>query len=187
MTALSLTKRTIQGIEIEWEIVKNCYAFIFFFLQIYQVSCMSSFYKDHAGNFDTWLSLEEEKFKTIYLSEYKSVRLKRNAKRHLKLTKKFWSWKLFPLYYVYLKVWSLSPFLTNKVLFVNRWPHSVDTPKGGVERKWGTRLSSHVITVWPHEPGPPRQSFETNLEISQSQVEIETMKLCIILFRANSK
>ena len=52
----------------------------FFFLQIYRVSYMSSFYKDHAGNFDTWLSLEEEKFKTIYLNEHKSVRLKRNAK-----------------------------------------------------------------------------------------------------------
>ena len=105
----------------------------FFFLQIYQVSYMSTFYKDHVGIFDTWLSLEEEKFKTIYLNEHKSVSPKRNAKRHLKLTKNLWSWKLFPLYYVYLKFWSLSPFLTNKVLFVNRWPHSVDTPKGGVE------------------------------------------------------
>ena len=149
---------------------------------------MSSFYKDHAGNYDSWLSLEERNLKPfIWMSTSQSALPKRNAKRHLKLTKKFWSWKLFPLYYVYLKVWSLSPFLTNKVLFVNRWPHSVYTPKGGVERKWGTRLSSHVITVWPHEPRPPRQSFETNLEISQSQVEIETMKLCIILFRANSK
>ena len=29
-----------------------------------------------------------------------------------------------------------------------------------------------VITVRPHEPRPPGQNFETNFEISQSQVEI---------------
>ena len=35
------------------------------------------------------------------------------------------------------------------------------------------------ITVRPHEPRPPRQNFKTNFEISQSQVEIQTMKFGI--------
>ena len=34
-----------------------------------------------------------------------------------------------------------------------------------------------AITVQPNEPRPPRQNFETNFEISQSHVEIWTMRL----------
>ena len=96
MTSLSLTKRAIQGIQIKWEVLKNSYAFIFF-----PANFMSSFHEDHVGNYDTWLSLEERNLKpVIYLSEHKSVSSKRNAKRHLKLTKKF-----LP-YYHFWKTWS---------------------------------------------------------------------------------
>ena len=73
-----------------------------------------------------------KKFKTIYLSEHKSVSPKRNAKRHLKLTQ---------------KIFTISPFLKNMVLFVNYWPHTVDTPTEG-SSVWGTSLSSHVIKYY---------------------------------------
>ena len=96
MTSLSLTKRAIQGIQIKWEVLKNSYAFIFF-----PANFMSSFHR--------WRSCRQlwhltffrgKKFKTIYLSEHKSVSSKRNAKRHLKLTKKF-----LP-YHHFWKTWS---------------------------------------------------------------------------------
>ena len=46
---------------------------------------------------------------------------------------------------------------------------------------------SFFFTVRPHEARPLRQHFETNFEISQSQVEIWRMKLRIIVFPANWK
>ena len=128
MTSLSLTKRAIQGIQIKWEVLKNSYAFIFF-----PVNFISSFHEDHIGNFDTWLSLEERNLKPfIWVSTSQSALPKRNAKRHLKLTKKFFT---------------ISPFLKIMVLFVNFWPHTVDTPTEG-SSVWGTSLSSHVIKYY---------------------------------------
>ena len=38
-----------------------------------------------------------------------------------------------------------------------------------------------MFTVRLNEPRPPRQHFETNFEISQSHVEMHTMKSHIIL------
>ena len=38
-----------------------------------------------------------------------------------------------------------------------------------------------MFTVRLNEPRPPRQHFETNVEISQSHVEMHTMKSHIIL------
>ena len=32
--------------------------------------------------------------------------------------------------------------------------------------------------MWPHEPRPPRQNFGTHVEISQSHLEIKSLKLC---------
>ena len=126
MTSLSLTKRAIQEIQIKWAGSKE-------FLCIHFFSC--KFYVKFS-----WRSCRQlwhltffrgKKFKTIYLIEHKSVSSKRNAKRHLKLTKKFFT---------------LSPFLKNMVLFVNRWLHTVDTETEGLS-VWGTRLSSHVIKI----------------------------------------
>ena len=96
MTSLSLTKRAIQEIQIKWEVLKNSYAFIFF-----PANFMSSFHEDHVGNFDSWLSLEERNLKPfIWVSTSQSALPKGNAKRHLKLTKKF-----LP-YHHFWKTWS---------------------------------------------------------------------------------
>ena len=129
MTSLSLTKRAIQGIQIKWEVLKNSYAFIFFL----QILCQVFIIEDHVGNYDTWLSLEERNLKPfIWVSTSQSALPKRNAKRHLKLTKKFFT---------------ISPFLKIMVLFVNFWPHTVDTPTEG-SSVCSTRLSSHVIKYY---------------------------------------
>ena len=70
MTSLSLTKRAIQGIQIKWEVLKNSYAFIFFSCKFY----MPSFHRDHVGNYDTRLSLEERNLKPfIWVSTSQSV------------------------------------------------------------------------------------------------------------------
>ena len=93
---------------------------------------MSSFHEDHIGNFDTWLSLEERNLKPfIWVSTSQSVPREMQKDTVLKLTKKFFT---------------ISPFLKNMVLFVNRWPHTVDTETEGLSA-WGTRLSLHVIKI----------------------------------------
>ena len=71
-----------------------------------------SFHRHHVGNYDTWLSLEERNLKpVIYLSEHKSVSSKRNAKRHLKLTKNF-----LP-YHHFWKTWSYL-WTTDLILWI---------------------------------------------------------------------
>ena len=128
MTSLSVTKRAIQGIQIKWEVLKNFYSFFFF-----PANFMSSFHKYHLGNYDSWLSLEERNLKPfIWVSTSQSVPREMQKDTVLKLTKKFFT---------------ISPFLKNMVLFVNRWPHTVDTATEG-SSTWGTRLSSHVIKCY---------------------------------------
>ena len=105
----------------------------FLCIHFFSVNFMSSFHKDHVGNYDTRLSLEERNLKPfIWVSTSQSVPREMQNLRHLKLTKKFFT---------------LSPFLKNMVLFVNRWPHTVDTATEG-SSTWGTRLSLHVIKCY---------------------------------------
>ena len=49
----------MQGIQIKWEVLKNSIHSFF------SANFMSSFHKDHLGNFDTWLSLGERNLKSI--------------------------------------------------------------------------------------------------------------------------
>ena len=71
--------------------------------------CIHFFSANFMSSFHHWRSCRQlwqltfcrgKKFKTIYLSEHKSVSPKRNAKRHLKLTKNF-----LP-YHHFWKTWS---------------------------------------------------------------------------------
>ena len=114
MTSLSLTKRAIQGIQIKWEVLKNSYAFIFFSCKFYaQFSWTSCRQLWHPTFF------RGKKFKTIYLSEHKSVSSKRNAKRHLKLTKKFLPYHHFWKTWSYL--WTADLILW--ILQLRGWAH----------------------------------------------------------------
>ena len=62
----------------------------FLCILFFPANFMSSFHKYHVGNFDSWRSLEERNLKLfIWVSTSQSALPKRNAKRHLKLTKKF--------------------------------------------------------------------------------------------------
>ena len=73
----------------------------FLCILFFPANFMSSFHKYHVGNFDSWRSLEERNLKLfIWVSTSQSALPKRNAKRHLKLTKKF-----LP-YHHFWKTWS---------------------------------------------------------------------------------
>ena len=74
----------------------------FLCIHFFSVNFMSSFHKDHVGNYDTRLSLEERNLKPfIWVSTSQSVPREMQNLRHLKLTKKFFT---------------LSPFLKNNGL-----------------------------------------------------------------------
>ena len=130
MTSLSLTKRAIQGIQIKWEVLKNSYAFIFF-----PANFMPSFHRDHVGNYDTRLSLEERNLKLfIWVSTSQSVPREMQKDTVLKLTKKF-----LP-YHHFWKSWSYL-WTTDLILWILQLRGQACGAQGWV------RMLSNIIVI----------------------------------------
>ena len=125
-----LNQKSLQGIQIKMRGSKE-----FLFILFFSANFMCSFHKDHVGNFDTWLSLEERNLKQIiWMSTSQSVPREMQKDMYTKnWLKNFYHITIFEKH--------------GLINFVNHWPHTVDTPTEG-SSVWGKRLSSDVIKCY---------------------------------------